>query len=743
MTDELTDLLQTAARTTGHGVRPDSGTLIARARRNRRRQRMAGLCAAVAMVLVGAAAIPALIDGGDGGVEVAAGEDQNDFKPGWTRLPDPPLSPRVEAVTVWTGREIVVVGGSEQSCMDVQGCAPPVTRSFKTDGAAFDMASRTWRPIAPAPIALSNQMQSTEFDGDVYVLAACLPQRCEPQEALLRYRPLDDAWDVLPPAPTALVSQRLSGPGGSLLAYGSSLDGPIWRFESATSSWIELPENPLAGRTTDAVVLGDGEDVVVFGRGAPTTSIDAFDAQNQGARLSRSSGKWTMLPPALGGSVQPRVLDGLVVQAQAIPGPGGGILDLELGTWTPLPARPAGAPDLSLTDAGGGTVGALGRTDATFSRSAGWVLDTVSRSWVEVPQLGDRQSDSSFTSFGRHLFSFGGTGRRGLLNDAWVWTPPPAEAAPMTTLAPSAPSAAVVPDPVTVPTSAPPPATTPVPGAPVFVSATADATKGQLTVRFDRPVTGDPVDKSPGSKSFSPDKTHPMNLIVYGSDKACSLPKGNGQDYVSGLGTDTVTVEASSLAAGTTYISISPGFVKNVIGGTMNESVVVQGLPPTVMFQGSSCIPVKVAGTVPATTPYTDPAGGPKLLSATASAGGGKPGVPGGAGAGRVTLTFDKLVVPGDGPNFDGSSPHLQPAAGDNYMRAMQLVVHTTDSTCSSPDGNAHEYLSGVGTTTLTVDVTSLVVGTTYISIAPGFAKGQADGKAMAWVRCLALEVTP
>ncbi len=85
--------------------------------------------------------------------------------------------------------------------------------------------------------------------------------------------------------------------------------------------------------------------------------------------------------------------------------------------------------------------------------------------------------------------------------------------------------------------------------------------------------------------------------------------------------------------------------------------------------------------------------------------------------------------------------PNAPPTPGVG-MSAMQLVVHTTDSTCSSPNGNAHEYLSGVGTDRITTDATSLVVGTTYISISPGFAKAADDGKAMRRVRCLAVKVT-
>ena len=135
--------------------------------------------------------------------------------------------------------------------------------------------------------------------------------------------------------------------------------------------------------------------------------------------------------------------------------------------------------------------------------------------------------------------------------------------------------------------------------------------------------------------------------------------------------------------------------------------------------------------TVPTTPTTRGPGVPPELIAAS-----------GNAAAPRVMLRFSRPVVPGDGPNFDRPpSAPSPPTTQDTYMAAMQLVVHQSDSTCSNPQGNAHEYLAGVGTDTLTVDATSLVVGTTYISISPGFAKSADDGTAMVGVRCIPITV--
>lgn len=133
----------------------------------------------------------------------------------------------------------------------------------------------------------------------------------------------------------------------------------------------------------------------------------------------------------------------------------------------------------------------------------------------------------------------------------------------------------------------------------------------------------------------------------------------------------------------------------------------------------------------PPTTPSTPvtraPAVAPELVSAS-----------GNAAAGRLLLRFTRPVVPGDGPGLGATTPTSQ----DMYLTAMQLVVFSGDSACSTPAGNAHQYLAGVGTDTLTVEASSLVVGTTYISVNPGFAKSAAsDGTAMAGVRCVPITV--
>jgi hypothetical protein len=72
----------------------------------------------------------------------------------------------------------------------------------------------------------------------------------------------------------------------------------------------------------------------------------------------------------------------------------------------------------------------------------------------------------------------------------------------------------------------------------------------------------------------------------------------------------------------------------------------------------------------------------------------------------------------------------------------MRLVVHMSDATCTHPNGNAHVYLAGSGTDTITVEATSLVAGTTYVSLVPGFVHSTEDGTANRAVTCYPLPVS-
>ena len=61
----------------------------------------------------------------------------------WTKLPAPPLSPRILEALQWTGRELLIWGGGDAH----QGGI-----AADSDGAAYEPSGGTWRKLPPAPV---------------------------------------------------------------------------------------------------------------------------------------------------------------------------------------------------------------------------------------------------------------------------------------------------------------------------------------------------------------------------------------------------------------------------------------------------------------------------------------------------------------------------------------------------------------------------------------------------------------
>src|SRR5688572_32281859 len=114
MVHDLTRRLADAGSALAPDREVDPAPIAAAARRSHRRRRNARWGVLTAVALVGAGlATDRLVGPDDSTVETAT---ETASPGGWEQLPDPPLSPRDGATAVWTGQEVVVVGGWEYLC---------------------------------------------------------------------------------------------------------------------------------------------------------------------------------------------------------------------------------------------------------------------------------------------------------------------------------------------------------------------------------------------------------------------------------------------------------------------------------------------------------------------------------------------------------------------------------------------------------------------------------------------------
>jgi hypothetical protein len=199
----------------------------------------------------------------------------------WRRLPPAPLPARADATVVWTGREVLVVGGV------------PAVRTDRdrgpTDGAAYDPARGRWRRLAPSPQPRGSLLaQHLVWTGTRLLVwsqwqltlrkeAVTLPNGERAVETQTRdgvdawaYDPAADRWAVLPPAAgqPAMGGAVLAWTGREVLGVtgrpngGPDLDrAPGGRYDPARNRWRPLADGPLdtaalpAGLWTGAALL--------------------------------------------------------------------------------------------------------------------------------------------------------------------------------------------------------------------------------------------------------------------------------------------------------------------------------------------------------------------------------------------------------------------------------------------------------------------------------------------------------
>ena len=83
---------------------------------------------------------------------VIGGANTGDAAGSWRKAPAAPLSPRERALGIWTGREALVIGGSDAPpCPSGASCGRQARPPLR-DGAAFNPRTRSWRRIAAAPV---------------------------------------------------------------------------------------------------------------------------------------------------------------------------------------------------------------------------------------------------------------------------------------------------------------------------------------------------------------------------------------------------------------------------------------------------------------------------------------------------------------------------------------------------------------------------------------------------------------
>lgn len=160
----------------------------------------------------------------------------------WRGLAPAPLEARAGAAAVWTGRELLVVGGFTSE---------PITAA--TDGAAYDPVEDSWRPIAPLP--QPGEPAGAVWTGrELVLVVADVSDQYEIVEPLgyrwLAFDPTANRWRDLPrpPAPTGVPIRTCATTSGVVLVQQDTLGHhTVRRLDPSGDGWHELPSLRLLG----------------------------------------------------------------------------------------------------------------------------------------------------------------------------------------------------------------------------------------------------------------------------------------------------------------------------------------------------------------------------------------------------------------------------------------------------------------------------------------------------------------
>ena len=364
--------------------------------------------------------------GSDGEPDPSEGATQ-----AWRQLPDPPLSPRTDAVVVGVDDRVLVVGGGEFLCPPGADCVAP-ERPLLGDGAVYDTTTDSWRTVAPPPFGLRKlgEFTTTSLDGTVYLLTSCADgPTCSAPPRLLSYRPADDRWTDHGAVPGPERNLRITSLDRTLLVYTDATAlgrVPDLVLDLERSTWTELPADPLPA-VYDRFIVPVGDQLVLAGSSI-TAPGSGESPRKLLARLDLASGTWTALPNGPGQAFQLFPSDrGPLLAGHFADTSSAWVLDPGSWTWSALPEHRGG---------GYGLGGVLGRDRASYSvhgfgTGSIDVYDTHTDAYVTIPPPPGREdvySDSS-TALGRDLVVYGGQrwpedDDGELVGDAWVWTAP-------------------------------------------------------------------------------------------------------------------------------------------------------------------------------------------------------------------------------------------------------------------------------------------------------------------------------
>lgn len=240
--------------------------------RHRRWRMVTAAAASVVIVVLGAVLIGTrgetdqlAVDAGAGSVAVV--KIPTEFGT-WEPIAEAPLSPRSHAVSAWTGTEAVFWAGSS------------LDRTFAhTDGAAYDPASGTWRPL-DVPGWGHPGLTSAFLDGLLFLLSKGFALSFDPTDGTVIDLP---HLDSMLPVTFATVDGEPWAVGPATFTVTGQPDLAVSRYDRERGEWTDVEvfegteqhgETVRGISRLESTVLATAHEIVVWGNRADGIAYD-------------------------------------------------------------------------------------------------------------------------------------------------------------------------------------------------------------------------------------------------------------------------------------------------------------------------------------------------------------------------------------------------------------------------------------------------------------------------------------
>lgn len=239
----------------------------------------------------------------------------------WRRIQPFPLAPRFDPVTVWTGKELVVWGGHD--------------RILRTDGAAYDPATDSWRVLPEAGRTATRQDTGVTWTGSEAVFVG-LPSwpGVEAASDAVALDPEAGTWRMLPRSPWSAEHRDVVATWTGTEVLVTSIPdelGPVAvdRLRLDGERWLDTVPTDVEGDDVGTEdVAWTGDRLVIARQGADGVIVDPESGEVAELPSSGDEADDPAQPdlPAV-------ALDGLVVSGEHY-------LDVESLSWHRMPPAP-------------------------------------------------------------------------------------------------------------------------------------------------------------------------------------------------------------------------------------------------------------------------------------------------------------------------------------------------------------------------------------------------------------------